>query len=234
MPFDLFGGQFFARTVVNYAILIDGGFAKRKLQRGSRQADADAFRCLIDLIVDRPELNGFRLHRVYYYDAVPLESTEQRPLNGGVVEFAKDPLVARSKQLFMHLGRLPLMALRLGELSFNGWAIKPKRLNRAQCDRIEIGVDDLKPSITQKGVDMRIGMDIAALTLKKQVQVIVLVTADSDFIPAMKFARREGAQLYLAPLGHGIKESMHAHSDIVLDFPAPGLPSDLGSDSSFS
>ena len=40
---------------------------------------------------------------------------------------------------------------------------------------------------------MRVGLDIASLTLKKQVEVIVLVTGDSDFVPAMKFARREGA-----------------------------------------
>ena len=64
---------------------------------------------------------------------------------------------------------------------------------------------------------MRIGLDIASLTLKKQVQVIVLVTADSDFIPAMKFARREGAQLFLITLGHGIKDGMREHADLVID-----------------
>lgn len=208
--------------VANYAILIDGGFAKRKLQHGTHPADADDFRRLIDAIADRPELGGFYLHRVYYYDSVPLETTEEKPLQGGIIEFSKEPIVARSKQLFAQLGRLPLMALRLGELSFNGWAIKPKKLRRCQTDRLEIVADDLKPAITQKGVDMRIGMDIAALTLKKQVQVIVLVTGDSDFVPAMKFARREGAQLFLAPLGHGIKESMREHSDLVLDFEVPG------------
>lgn len=64
---------------------------------------------------------------------------------------------------------------------------------------------------------MRIGLDIAALTLKRQADVIVLVTGDSDFVPAMKFARREGAQLYLVPLGHSIKDSMREHSDLVLN-----------------
>ncbi len=69
---------------------------------------------------------------------------------------------------------------------------------------------------------MRIGLDIASLTLKKQVQVIVLVTADSDFVPAMKFARREGAQLVLVSLGHGIKDGMREHADLVIDqFPLP-------------
>lgn len=116
------------------------------------------------------------------------------------------------------------MALRLGELSFNGWSIKARKLDRAPGEKLEIGEGDLKPAITQKGVDMRIGMDIAALTLKKQAQVIVLVTGDSDFVPAMKFARREGAQLFLAPLGHRIKETMYEHSDLVLQFEVPGPP----------
>lgn len=209
---------------VNFAVLIDGGFAKRKLGNAKAPATADDFQRLVTAICTNPALENMRLHRVYYYDSVPLESTEKKPLNGGVIEFSKEPLVARSKQLFLHLSRLPLMALRLGELSFNGWSIKARKLDRAAGDKLEIAQCDLKPAITQKGVDMRIGMDIAALTLKKQAHVIVLVTGDSDFVPAMKFARREGAQLYLAPLGHKIKETMYEHSDLVLQFVVPGPP----------
>lgn len=33
----------------------------------------------------------------------------------------------------------------------------------------------------------------------------------------MKFARREGAQLFLVPLQHGIRDSMREHSDLVLE-----------------
>lgn len=84
-----------------------------------------------------------------------------------------------------------------------------------------VTASDLRPDVKQKGVDMRIGLDIAALTLKEHVKVIVLVTGDSDFVPAMKFARREGAQLFLFTLGHGVYESMREHSDIVIDEKAP-------------
>ncbi len=31
--------------------------------------------------------------------------------------------------------------------------------------------------------------------MKRHANVIVLVAGDSDFVPAMKFARREGAQI---------------------------------------
>jgi uncharacterized LabA/DUF88 family protein len=62
--------------------------------------------------------------------------------------------------------------------------------------------------LSQKGVDMRIGLDIAALALKRIVQVVVLVTADTDFIPAMKFACREGLQLFLVTLGNSIHDGL--------------------------
>ena len=49
-----------------------------------------------------------------------------------------------------------------------------------------IAAADLVPNIQQKGVDMRLGLDIAALTLKAHVGAIVLVAGDSDFVPAIE------------------------------------------------
>ncbi|MDB6160365.1 MAG: hypothetical protein JWO04_4071, partial [Gammaproteobacteria bacterium] len=51
---------------------------------------------------------------------------------------------------------------------------------------------------------------------------LVLVAGDSDFVPAMKFARREGAQLFLVTLGHSVRADMLEHSDLVLDITASG------------
>lgn len=204
--------------MLHYAILIDGGFAKRKLGNGARPATAQDFQQLIDVLRDLPELREMHLHRVYYYDSVPLEGSHDKPLGGGKIEFSNQPIATRSRQLFEQLWKLPFVALRLGDLSFNGWAVDRGLLDKAQGDKVQITHADLKPQISQKGVDMRIGMDIAALTLKKQVQVIVLVTGDSDFVPAMKFARREGAQLFLAPLKHRVRPAMFEHSDLILDF----------------
>lgn len=204
--------------MLNYAVLIDGGFAKRKLGSGMKPAVAEDFQRLVGIIQDQPQLHGLRLHRVYYYDSEPYNGSQVKPLNGGTVEFATQPIATRSKQLFENLAKLPFLALRLGELTFNGWAVSPRLLNKATGDSVQIKHDSLKPQITQKGVDMRIGMDIAALTLKKQVQIIVLVTGDSDFVPAMKFARREGAQLFLAPLRHKVRPNLYEHSDLILDF----------------
>ena len=65
----------------------------------------------------------------------------------------------------------------------------------------------------QKGVDMRIGLDIASLAFKKQVDQIVFVAGDSDFVPAAKLARREGIDFLLDPMWSTIHAELHEHVD---------------------
>lgn len=67
--------------------------------------------------------------------------------------------------------------------------------------------------LRQKGVDMRIGIDIASLALKKHVDTIVLVAGDSDFVPAAKLARREGIDFILDPLWQQINADLFEHID---------------------
>jgi uncharacterized LabA/DUF88 family protein len=70
--------------------------------------------------------------------------------------------------------------------------------------------------MAQKGVDIRIGLDIAWISLKRVVDLLVLVTGDSDFVPVMKFARKEGLKVYLEAMGHGVRRELKAHADFVL------------------
>ena len=72
---------------------------------------------------------------------------------------------------------------------------------------------DVNLELRQKGVDMRLGMDIASIVLKKQANTLVLVTGDSDFVPAAKLARREGAEVILDPLWRNIRPALHEHID---------------------
>ena len=72
---------------------------------------------------------------------------------------------------------------------------------------------DVALGLRQKGVDMRIAIDIASLTLKKQASTIVLVSGDSDFVPAAKLARREGMEFILDPLWQSINEDLFEHID---------------------
>jgi uncharacterized LabA/DUF88 family protein len=70
--------------------------------------------------------------------------------------------------------------------------------------------------MAQKGVDLRIGLDIAWISVKRMVDVLVLVTGDSDFVPAMKFARKEGLRVYVATMGHPVRRELKAHADFLL------------------
>ena len=81
---------------------------------------------------------------------------------------------------------------------------------------------DFRPNFVQKGVDMRIGLDIAAMSFKKQVDQIILVAGDSDFVPAAKLARREGIDFILDPMWAWIRDDLFEHIDgLRSKFPNP-------------
>lgn len=83
---------------------------------------------------------------------------------------------------------------------------------------------DVILGLRQKGVDMRIGLDIASMTLKHQVDTIILVTGDSDFVPAAKLARREGVEFLLDPLWQRVSDELTEHVDGVVSVFAKPAP----------
>lgn len=106
----------------------------------------------------------------------------------------------------------------MGELSEQQahYVLKNNILNKLM--RGDITVSDIKEqdflfSVEQKGVDMRIGLDIASLAYKKQVDQIILISGDSDFVSAAKLARREGIDFILDALHTNIKPNLFEHID---------------------
>lgn len=77
----------------------------------------------------------------------------------------------------------------------------------------DFGEADINLGLRQKGVDMRIGLDITSITLKKQADTIILITGDSDFVPAAKLARREGVEFILDPMGQNVQDDLFEHID---------------------
>lgn len=88
--------------------------------------------------------------------------------------------------------------------------VEARRL-KARWDAIT--PDNVRLGLRQKGVDMRIGLDIASITLKRQADIILLVAGDSDFVPAAKLARREGVEFILDPLWQAINADLFEHID---------------------
>ncbi len=202
--------------MLKYAVLIDAGFLKRKLGTRDNPLTAKAVNQFIERLSDHESLNELTLHRIYFYDAPPLDTVKQKPLGGEPMDFGKTSMAKVNRRLHRELQISPFVALRMGVVQFRGWTLKAGLLEQKGEGEASLSADEIVPNVQQKGVDMRIGLDIASLTLKQHVQVIVLVTGDSDFIPAMKFARREGAQLLLVTLGHKVTSGMREHSDMIL------------------
>jgi uncharacterized LabA/DUF88 family protein len=200
-----------------FAILLDGGFVIKKLQSQLRRfpepSDIDAI-CVS--IKQQSELLPLQLLRIYFYDAPPAQGVVRNPLDRSETNLAATPVFARHTSLLDRLEMHPDFALRLGETVTNRWRLGSQALRNLVAAPRPVVATDLVPDIAQKGVDLRVGLDIARLALTQAVQVIVVVTGDSDLIPAFKFARREGVRVYLDHLGHGIRRDLKAHADRVI------------------
>lgn len=51
------------------------------------------------------------------------------------------------------------------------------------------------------------------------IKSILIITGDTDMIPAFKLARTEGLRVYLATLGVQVRSELRAHADVVIDSP---------------
>jgi uncharacterized LabA/DUF88 family protein len=200
-----------------FAILIDGAFAIRKLATRCRafpkSADIEA---VAAAIANHDCVRGLSRLRVYFYHAHPATQVLINPISKRKVALKTTRVHADHAKLLSGLEIAPDFALRLGEISTVGWKVGDRAFRRLVRQPQLIRAEDLVPAIEQKGVDLRIGLDIARLALTHSVEAIVVVTGDSDLIPAFKFARREGVRVFLCHLGHGVKRELRVHADRII------------------
>lgn len=201
-----------------YSILIDGGFFVRKLYKklGQRPGVDDVV-TEIQAISSSPLFHGFDLLRVYYYDSRPATGKLKHPISGEEINLAETEVYRRNQSFLDALELKTNIALRLGELSANGWKLKRTALQDSELSSRSLEPTDFTMDLEQKGVDLRIGLDIARLSLRQTVHTVVVVTGDSDLVPAFKFARREGIRVVLSHMGHGVKRELRAHTDMIFE-----------------
>jgi uncharacterized LabA/DUF88 family protein len=207
-----------------FAILLDGGFLTKKLsERLSRHVTADDIVTECDRLRSLDHVKGCDLLRIYYYDAHPSSDGLKKPVSGDQMNLSESARYRSSQQLYDQLIMKPNVALRMGHVALtpNKWKMKPKVARELITSPRALTDDDFILDAGQKGVDMRIGMDIARLALREMVRTLIAVTGDSDFVPAFKFARREGVKIILEPMGNGGRIELRQHADIVLETPRP-------------
>ncbi len=223
------------------AILIDGGYFLKRLPHVRRDVDAsnaeDVVRAIDQLVRGHlDQLNQVHkapnffqlLYRCFYYDAWPYLHKAHEPISKRPIDYAKSETAIFRRELFDALRGRPNLALRLGQVTKprdRSWILKPKPQGDLLNGNLQVSAlhdSDFLLNLRQKGVDMRIGLDIATITLKKQANVIVLVSGDSDFVPAAKLARREGVTFILDPLWQNVSPDLHEHIDrLTSGFPRP-------------
>lgn len=194
------------------AVLLDGQFVNMKLTK-----DPDPVKQAVRLlkVAHIALAKDEELFRIYYYDCEPFKGKKPDPF-GNVVDFEASPQFAWQNKLLAYIKNQQHTAVRLGEISYKGWKLNPylhRKLSKSGAAHTFTAAD-FKPDFQQKGVDMRIGLDVATLAMGRLVDRIVMVTADSDFIPAMKLARREGVQVALCMLGNASKPNFAGHADL--------------------
>jgi uncharacterized LabA/DUF88 family protein len=206
------------------AILIDGGFFLRRFRicyplRDSTDPQVVAKTTFELALSHLEERNGIRhdLYRIFFYDCPPLQKRAHFPVTRKSVDFSKTTQSAFRLALHDELRKLRKVALRLGHLmDYGEWKLKEGKLKQLLGGTLDFAIltdADFEYATAQKGVDMRVGLDIASLSFKRQVDQIVLIAGDSDFVPAAKLARREGIDFVLDPLWHTVHPSLQEHVD---------------------
>ena len=147
--------------------------------------------------------------RVYWYDGA----------------FDRGHPNAEGQQRFLHaIGQLDLVQPRLGSLS----EITPDwhREVREALTAIDVPVDrfeshfPLLPSLQQKGVDIKLALDLFRLADRKAISHALLLTGDSDFVPAIEAAHDAGVLItLLAPADTRPAARLGALADKTIEIP---------------
>lgn len=206
---------------MKYVLMLDGGFVKKKLQQqNSRFPTVSDVLALCTQIRSDSRLQSADLLRIYYYDAPPFQGRAKRnPIDFSLTPLANSAWAQTNRSLLDSLEMQEDFAVRRGVVIQKGWKLGPRAM-RALAQRpasasATVQASDLVPDLEQKGVDLRIGLDVGTIALKRVVDTIVLVSGDSDMVPAMKLARKEGLRVYLKTMGHGVIRELKAHADYV-------------------
>ena len=180
--------QFFVprlEEALKVALLIDGGHLRVRARLAGFNYTPDFIVSVAKACLDPVEELPFRF---FYYDCPPFQGTLKAPVSKSKVS------IPGSDEWLRDLAARDLFAVRLGVVKFRGWKLVSDAVRREPQD------EDYRADFEQKGVDLRMGLDIASLGHDRVVDRVLVITADTDLIPALKFGRKAGLQVVGAEL----------------------------------
>lgn len=200
------------------AILVDGGFYQKRanfLWHDASPVDrANELCAYCKMHIHQRD----HLYRIFYYDCPPSDKKVFHPLKRTQIDLGKTDEFKWMTDFQEEMKKKRKVALRLGHLLDTNiqYVIRPdltKKLCNGALKISDLTEKDFVLTIYQKGVDMKIGVDIASMAYKHQVNKMILISGDSDFVPAAKLARREGIDFVLDPMGAAIRPDLSEHID---------------------
>jgi uncharacterized LabA/DUF88 family protein len=222
------------------AVFVDAGFFLKRFPKVYRTKEATnatvVARTLHEMALDhlsqRNAVERRELYRIFVYDCLPLSKKAETPISRTAVDFSQTATAKFRLSFHDELRCLRKVALRLGRLQdTKSWRLKPpvlRSLLKGERAFDTLTDADFVYDVRQKGTDMRIGVDLASVAYKKQVDQIVLVAGDADFVPAAKLARREGIDFILDPMWSPIASDLHEHIDgLRSTSPRPPVPASV-------
>ena len=118
----------------------------------------------------------------------PYEGEQVQPISGN-----KKLLTQKYNPFVDNIARLKRFRVKYGDLMFKGWGVKNYALNKPVS---ELTDSDHYPICEQKGVDMAMGVDMCCLK-EQQIDTLICITCDTDFIPAFEEVARAGIEIVL-------------------------------------
>ena len=154
------------------AIFVDGAYLEKVAKKNDVWVDYEKLSSqILSQVSARTLAAPIDLLRTYYYNGRPYQSsqpTEQQK------EFYQ-----KRRQFYDKLEQLPSFTVRLGVVKYRG------KNNQG------------RPIYQQKQVDLLLGLDFALLSAKRSITHAAVVTGDSDMVPAIEEAKKEGIAVWL-------------------------------------
>ncbi|NPA58339.1 MAG: NYN domain-containing protein [Aquificae bacterium] len=209
------------QNIKKIAILIDWENFRKTLERAVKEGEIprDIFtyndtRKLLNLIKSFVEPDE-EIYRIYFYLSEPPKEANWKNFRYSIDQNENFRKVYENARNFIeNLKKENLVSIRKGKLEFRGYYDQ----------------EQTKPIFTQKQVDMLIGLDIAHLSYLKLVDRIMLLSLDTDLIPAIKIARINGIQVVMPsyPDVRNLSIDIQEHTDFIRKFNLKTLIKSLG------
>ncbi len=154
------------------AIFVDGGYLSYLAEHHFRTwVDFGKLSNQVRSTICERTAEPLDLLRTYFYDCLPYQSST--PTEDEERRFSS------KKRFFYALQRLPRYKVREGRLMHRGIDAQGK------------------PIFQQKRVDLMVGLDIASLAAKRQINHAAVISGDGDLMPAVEAAQHEGVLVWL-------------------------------------